>query len=217
MLILACLLAGCGDDENQSEGGGRAETVVAAALGDSITAGAPLWDPDPALRSQIPDPDERSQYGYWAERALPGTDFRNCGVPGERTDEIEARLESCAEGADVLVVQGGVNDIAQGMAVEPVARNLRDMVRAGERLGLRVAIVELLPWNGGYPGAAAPIRRLNELIAEIGRKENVPVIEWYRILEDPRRPGRMRLRLTVDLAHPSVAGYRRLGESVELP
>jgi hypothetical protein len=27
----------------------------------------------------------------------------------------------------------------------------------------------------------------------------------------------MRLRLTSDLAHPSVEGYRRLGESVELP
>ena len=216
MLILACLLAACGDDEQQSKDAGSAETVV-AALGDSITAGTPLWDPDPALRSQIPDPDERSQYGYWAERALPGTDFRNCGVPGEGTDEIEARLESCAEGADVLVVQGGVNDIAQGLAVEASARNLRDMVRAGKRLGLRVAIVELLPWNGGYPGAAAPIRRLNEMIAEIGREENVPVVEWYRILEDPRRPGRMRLRLTIDLTHPSVAGYRRLGEAVELP
>jgi lysophospholipase L1-like esterase len=45
----------------------------------------------------------------------------------------------------------------------------------------------------------------------------VPVIEWYRVLEDPRRPGRMRLRLTIDLAHPSIAGYRRLGEAVELP
>ena len=216
MLILACLLAACGDDEQQSTDAGRAETVV-AALGDSITAGTPLWDPDPALRSQIPDPDERSQYGYWAERALPGTDFRNCGVPGEGTDEIEARLESCAEGADVLVVQGGVNDIAQGLAVDASARNLRDMVRAGKRLGLRVAIVELLPWNGGYPSAAAPIRRLNEMIAEIGREENVPVVEWYRILEDPRRPGRMRMRLTIDLIHPSVAGYRRLGEAVELP
>ena len=147
----------------------------------------------------------------------PAPSFRNCGVPGERTDEIEARLESCAEGADVLVVQGGVNDIAQGLAVEPVARNLRDMVRAGKRLGLRVAIVELLPWNGGFPAAAKPIRRLNELIAEIGTEENVPVIEWYRILEDPRRPGRMRLRLTIDLTHPSIAGYRRLGEAVELP
>ena len=43
------------------------------------------------------------------------------------------------------------------------------------------------------------------------------VLDWYEVLEDRRRPDRMRLRLTNDLTHPSVAGYRRLGEAVELP
>lgn len=212
VLILVCLLVGCGDGERPHSG----DTVV-AALGDSITAGTPLWDPDPSLRSLIPDPDPRSQYGYWAERELAGTDFRNCGVPGERTDEIERRLEECAEGAQVLVVQGGVNDVAQGVPVARAARNLRDMVRRGKELGLRVAIVELLPWNGGYPAADRPIRALNRRIAAIGRDEGVAVNEWYRVLEDPRRPGRMRLDWASDLAHPSVAGYRRLGERLGLP
>ena len=36
------------------------------------------------------------------------------GVYGERTDEIAQRLDECAAGAEVLVVQGGINDIAQG-------------------------------------------------------------------------------------------------------
>ena len=214
--VLATAIAACGGSENDA-GGSRAPSTLVAALGDSITAGSPLWDPDPALRSQISAPDERSQYEYWAERALPGTEFRNCGVPGERTDEIAARLDGCAEGADVLIVQGGVNDLGQGVAPAPVARNLRAMVRRGKQLGLRVAIVELLPWNGGYPDADHPIRELNRRIARIGGEEDVPVLPWYRELEDPRRPGRMRLDLTVDLVHPSVRGYRRLGESVELP
>ena len=142
---------------------------MVAALGDSITAGTPLWDPDPALRAQIPAPDPRSQYGWWAERALADTDFRNCGVPGERTDEIAARLDECARGADVLVVQGGVNDIAQGLAPPVAAANLRAMVRRGKRLGLAVTIVELLPWNGGYPSADPAIRALNRRIADIAR------------------------------------------------
>jgi lysophospholipase L1-like esterase len=213
-LILACVLGGCGGGEGEQ--GERGHTVV-AALGDSITAGTPLWDPDPVLRAQISDPDRRSQYGYWAERELPGTDFRNCGVPGERTDEIERRLEECARGVEVLVVQGGVNDVAQGLPVERAAGNLRDMVRRGKELGLRVTIVELLPWNGGYPAADRPIRALNRRIAAIGRQEGVPVNEWYRVLEDRRRPGRMRLDWTIDLAHPSIEGYRRLGEALGLP
>jgi lysophospholipase L1-like esterase len=188
-----------------------------AALGDSITAGTPLWDPDPARRAQIAAPDPRSQYGYWAERALGGTDFRNCGVPGELTGEIERRLERCARAADVLVVQGGLNDIAAGVAPAVAARNLRDMVRRGRRLGLEVALVELLPWNGGHPQADGPIRRLNREIARIGAQEDVPVSRWYRVVEDPRRPGRMRAEWTIDLVHPTVRGYRRLGEALVLP
>ncbi len=219
ILAVAALAGGCGGAEDSSapETEPPGGLTIVAALGDSITAGAPLWDPNPGFRTQIPDPDRRSQYGYWAERALPGTRFRNCGVNGQRTDEIAARLGQCAEGADVLIVQGGVNDIAQGLPVEGAAENLRAMARRGTELGLRVAIVELLPWNGGSPMAYRPIRALNQRIAAIGRQEKVPVIEWYRVLEDPRRPGRMRQRWTSDGAHPSIEGYRRLGEAVELP
>jgi lysophospholipase L1-like esterase len=219
-LVLALVLpAGCGDSDPSDAAGRDArpgETLV-AELGDSITAGAPLWDPDPGLRADIVDPDRRSQYGYWAERQLPGTRFRNCGVSGERTDELAARLDECAEGADVLIVQGGVNDIAQGLPIGEAAANLRTMVRRGKRLGLRVAVAQLLPWNGGYPAADRRIRELNRRIAAMSREERVAVLEWYDVLEDPHHPGRMRLRLTSDLAHPSVAGYRRLGEAVELP
>lgn len=217
-LVAATTIAitSCGGTEEHADRD-RPPKLLVAALGDSITAGAPLWDPDPALRAQIPAPDRRSQYGYWAERALRQAEFRNCGVPGERTDQIATRLEACAAGAEVLIVQGGVNDIAQGIAPAPAARNLRAMVRRGKELGLRVAIVELLPSNRGYPRADRPIRELNRRIARIGREETVPVLQWYDELEDPRQPGRMRADLTVDLVHPSVKGYRRLGESVELP
>jgi lysophospholipase L1-like esterase len=214
--VTALAITACGATEDDADRD-RPPAVRVAALGDSITAGSPLWDPDSALRSEIPAPDRRSQYGYWAERALPRAEFRNCGVSGERTDEIAARLDGCAEGADVLIVQGGVNDIAQGIAPALAARNLRAMVRRGKQLGLRVAIVELLPWNGAYPRADRPIRELNRRIARIGAEEAVPVFQWYDELEDPRQPGRMRADLTVDFVHPSVKGYRRLGESVELP
>jgi lysophospholipase L1-like esterase len=204
-----CLLVGisaCGEDETR-----------VAALGDSITAGTPGWDPRPEVRAGLAGPDERSQYAYWAERHLPETDFRNCGVPGERTDEIRRRLEDCADGADVLIVQGGVNDIAQGRGTARAAADLGAMVRRGKALGLRVAIVELLPWNDAPPRARRAIRRLNRSIRALARRERVKLIRWYRVVEDPRVPGRMRPRLTADGAHPSVAGYRLLGEAVELP
>jgi lysophospholipase L1-like esterase len=112
----------------------------------------------------------------------------------------------------MLVVQGGINDIAQGRSVEAAAENLRAMVRRGQALGLRVLLVDVLPWNNGWPDAEPKIRRLNQLIAAVARDEGVPLLPFHDTLEDPERPGRMREQWTSDGDHPSVEGYRRLGE-----
>jgi lysophospholipase L1-like esterase len=206
--IAVVLLAGCGGSRTEP----GAKTIV-ATLGDSITAGSPGYEPNPLQRDVLGfGADEKSQWQYWARKAHPEVEFRNCGVYGERTDQIAARLDECAEGAQVLIVQGGINDIAQGRPVEPAAANLRRMVERGKQLGLRVAITELLPWNNGYPEADKPIRRLNELIRAIGRDEGVPVLSFYETLEDARHPGRMREEWTSEGDHPSIEGYRLLGE-----
>jgi lysophospholipase L1-like esterase len=170
--------------------------VIVAALGDSITEGSPGlegWD-------------------VWAARANPDLEIRNCGIYGQRTDEIAARLDACAPGADVLVVQGGINDIAQGRDLDVAAENLRSMVRRGKELGLRVVLADVLPWNNGWPDAEPKIRRLNELIATVASEEKVPLLAFHDTLEDPERPGRMREEWTSDGDHPSTEGYRRLGE-----
>lgn len=153
-------------------------------------------------------------WDVWAARADPRLEIRNCGIYGQRTDEMMARLDDCANGGDVLVVQGGINDIAQGRGVERAAANLRAMVQRGRELGLRVALADVLPWNNGWPDAEPKIRRLNELIAEIGREEGVPLLRFHDTLEDPDRPGRMREEWTSDGDHPSEEGYRRLADVV---
>jgi lysophospholipase L1-like esterase len=189
------------------------QTTLVAALGDSITAGSPGYDPDPRRRDNLGfGADEKSQWEYWAQKQHPELRFRNCGVYGERTDQIAKRLDECAKGAQALVVQGGINDIAQGRPLERAAHNLRRMVARGKELRLPVAIAELLPWNNGYPHADPKIRRLNELINALARDEHVPVLPFYETLEDPARPGRMKEEWTPDGDHPSVEGYRLLGE-----
>jgi lysophospholipase L1-like esterase len=151
-------------------------------------------------------------WDVWAAQADPRLEIRNCGIHGQRTDEIAARLDNCARGADVLVVEGGINDIAQRRGVEGAAENLRAMVRRGKELGLRVLLVDVLPWNNGWPDAEPKIRRLNALLAGVARDEGVPLLPFHDTLEDPDRPGRMREEWTSDGDHPSVAGYKRLGE-----
>src|SRR5205807_572765 len=122
--------------------------VLIAALGDSITAGAPLWDPNPRVRARAPDElNEQSQYEYWARRRLgPNARFRNGGA-----------------------------------------------------------------------AAAARIAQLNRRIAAIGRDQRVPVLLFHDAVADPAHRDRMRGDLTVDGNHPDVAGYRLLGNTVNLP
>jgi lysophospholipase L1-like esterase len=171
------------------------QEVHVAALGDSITAGSP-WDGDPSVG-----------WPAAAAEADPRLRFTVRAVYGKRTDEIARWLDDVVDGAHVLVVQGGINDIAQGRPVEEAAANLRAMIRRGEELGLRVAVANVLPWNNGWPRTEPAIRELNALIAEMG----VPVLPFHETLEDPERQGRMREEWTVEGDHPSVEGYRRLG------
>jgi lysophospholipase L1-like esterase len=190
----------------------RDDSRLVAALGDSITAGNPGYDPHPRLRKQLGlGNNRRSQWEYWAHREHPRLRFRNCGGRGERTDEIARRLESCTDGADAVVIQGGINDLRAGVGPKAVLANLRGMVRAASASGLEVAVADLLPY-GPDPRTDATIERLNGRIAALARRSGATALRFHRTLEDPANPGAMRPEWTADGVHPSVEGYRRLGE-----
>jgi lysophospholipase L1-like esterase len=191
--------------------------VIVACLGDSITAGTPLWDPDPDLRATIAAPDERSQWHWWAARANPGFEFRNHGVNGERTDEIARRFAAAADGVEAIVLEGGINDIVQRRPIETAAQNLSGMAAKAVRLGLRVALADVLPWNNGDARAADDIVRLNELVHEIASGLELPLLPFHDTLVDPDLPDRMPERWTDDGDHPSVEGHRLLGERAFRP
>ncbi|SRR6266404_5034022 len=171
--------------------------MLVAVVGDSISAGSPLW---PA--------EERSRWQWWAARRDLQLEFHTVAEYGKRTDEIAAFMDAAVADADALVVQGGINDIAQGRSVDDAARNLAAMIERGRQLGLSVVTVDVLPWNNGGARAAADIVRLNELIHAF----DVPVLPFNTTLADPERPERMRPECTDDGDHPSVEGHRLLGE-----
>lgn len=231
--LIALLLAGCGGGEDEpaapeppveTSSSDRSGGVSVAALGDSITSGSPLYDPDPEARAALGFGDDaQSQFEYWASKENPDLAFENCGVFGERTDEIAQRLAPCAEGDDVLIVQGGINDIAQALAGGPeagllaakdAAANLDGMLAEAEDMGLEVAVANVLPWNNGHPIADDAINQLNGDIAEIAKRRGVTVLDFYGALEDPDVQGVMAPSYTDDGDHPSIAGYRILGELV---
>jgi lysophospholipase L1-like esterase len=186
--------------------------IVVAVAGDSISAGSPLWDPDPAVRARILEPDERSQWQWWSSQADARLEFRTTAVYGERTDQIGRRLGLVLDGVDVLVVQGGINDVVQRRPLDEAARNLEAMLERGRAAGLALAVTDVLPWNNGDERAAADIERLNELIRQLAESSGAALLPFHDTLADPADPTRMGAGLTDDGDHPSVEGHRLLGE-----
>ena len=186
--------------------------IVVAVAGDSISAGSPLWDPDPAVRARIARPDERSSWQWWASHADPRLEFRTTAVYGERTDEIARRLDLVLADAEVLVVQGGINDIVQQRPVEEAAANLEAMLDRGRAAGLAIAVSDVLPWNNGDEPAADAIGRLNALIDELATRSGATLLPFHDTLVDRDDPNRMRDGLTDYGDHPSIEGHRLLGE-----
>ncbi len=152
---------------------------VVACLGDSITEGSPYWD----SRRRSGDPE--GQWEHWAGLLHPQLAFLNYGIWGERTDEIAHRFDEAVVGADVLIVQGGINDIAAGRPIAAAAENLRNLVERGLALDLTVYLCDVLPWNNGWPDKEASIRELNALIHAF----DVPCLPFHDTLEDPTCPG----------------------------
>jgi lysophospholipase L1-like esterase len=188
--------------------------IVVAVVGDSISAGSPLWDPDPAIRARISAPDERSQWQWWASQGDPRLEFRTTAVYGERTDQIARRLDLVLDGADVLVVQGGINDVVQRRPVEEAARNVEAMLERGRAAGLALAVTDVLPWPNGDERAAADIGSLNALIRQL----DATLLPFHDTLADVVDPSRMGDGLTDDGDHPSIEGHRLLGErAFQLP
>jgi len=177
--------------------------VIVGVAGDSISAGSPLWDPDPSVRATIARPDERSQWQWWAARLDPRLDFRTRAVYGKRTDEIAAFVDDVVDGVDVFVVQGGINDVVQRRPVEDAAANLAAMVQRGRTLGLYVALADVLPWPRGDDRAARDIAALNVLLHEI---EGVTLLRFHDTLAPLDG-------WSDDGDHPSVDGHRLLGEA----
>jgi lysophospholipase L1-like esterase len=186
--------------------------IVVAVVGDSISAGSPLWDPEPAVRARIPAPDERSHWQWWARRADTRLEFQTSAVYGERTDEIARRVDLVLPGAAVLVVQGGINDVVQGRSVEEAGGNLEAMLERGRAAGLALAVADVLPWNNGDARAVEDVRRLNALIRRLAAAVGATLLPFHDTLADPADPHRMREGLTDDGDHPSVEGHRLLGE-----
>lgn len=183
-------------------------------LGDSTTAGTPLF------KSQIEAPpagegDERSQFAYWLRRARSDWQVLNCGVSGERSDQIAARFDRdvLAHAPDVVVIIAGVNDVYQGRDVNQVTANLGAMYDRARRADLAVVAGTIVPYNTARPDQNARMRAINAWIRDASAaREGIWFADTRQAAADPTDPD--RLAASSDGLHPDIDGYRHMADAL---
>jgi lysophospholipase L1-like esterase len=183
-------------------------------LGDSTTAGTPLFK-SPVEAPPAGDGDERSQFAYWLRRAHPDWRVLNCGVNGERSDQIAARFDrdALARRPRVVVIIAGVNDVYQGLAADRVTAQLGAMYDRARHAGVAVVAGAIVPYNTATPDQNARMHAINAWIREsAANRDGLWFVDTRAAAADPLDAD--RLAGSPDGLHPDIDGYRRMAEAL---
>lgn len=190
--------------------------VTIVALGDSTTAGTPLY------KSPIEAPpdgsgDVRSQYAYWLTLARPEWRVLNRGVNGERSDQILLRFDrdvvNINAAPHAVVIIAGVNDVYQGRSAEQVTTALRALYDRAAGARIPVIAGSIVPYNTATVDANRRMHAVNEWIqGEAARDPNVTFVDTRKAAAAADNID--RLAGSPDDLHPDINGYRRMAEAL---
>jgi lysophospholipase L1-like esterase len=200
-------------------------TMAVVAFGDSITDGARATVD---TNSRWPDVLARRL----AARRGPAVGVLNAGISGNRVLGDGAGVSALARfdkdvlmqtGVTHVVIMEGINDIGIARAnASPSAADLiaahRQLIERARARGLKVYGATLTPFEGAAyftPEGEAKRQALNEWIRT--SKAYDAVIDFDRVTRDPAAPTKFLPAYdSGDHLHPGDAGYRAMGEAVDL-
>lgn len=174
------------------------------AVGDSITVGYGLTDPDRQSWPSRTGIDRVGQAGGCLVR-------KDCyDLPPYLSIYRETVL---AKKPDTVVLALGINDVLWGSSPLSVLKGIRRVVAMNDALGVKTYVATLTPLhlNAGrrstWPGADARRRQLNRRL-----RATFPdrLIDFDKVLSGPN--GKLPLRYGLgDGIHPNAAAYRLMG------
>ena len=161
------------------------------------------------------DGDERSPFPYWLGQARPDWTVHNCGVNGERTDQIAARFDRdvLAHKPAVVVIIAGVNDVYQNLPADHVTAQLAAMYDRASKAGLPVVAGTIVPYNTATADQNARMHAVNAwIIQQAAARKRFFVADTRQAAADPANID--RLSGSTDGLHPDIAGYRAMAHAL---
>ena len=183
----------------------RADAVVIAALGDSLTAGYGL----PEAEGLVP------QLQRWLDAAGVEATMLNAGVSGDTTAGGLARLGwTLTPEVDALMVELGANDMLRGLPPEAARANLNAILTEAQNRGLPVLLVGIKAAGNYGPDYKAAFDAIYPDLARIHGAALVPsFFAPLEALDDGSRAVRARL-LQADGLHPTAEGVAAIVEAL---
>lgn len=151
-----------------------------------------------------------------------GRPWMNRGISGQVTEQMLLRFQQDVIDLKpaVVVILGGINDIAQNagfVPVEKTADHIFQMAAMARKAGIRPIICSVLPANvikwrkNIHPSES--IIQLNRLLLDYCNENNITYVDYYTKMVDDTQG--LDTRYTVDGVHPVLAGYQIMEPIIE--
>lgn len=177
-----------------------AEPVTIAALGDSLTHGYGLPQPD-GFVPQLQD---------WLTAQGAEVAMINAGVSGDTTTGGAARVGwTLTPDVDAMIVALGGNDLLRGIGPEVSRASLEAILQAAQSAEVPVLLIGMqAPGNYGPDYKAAFDAIYPELSAQYG---TLYVDSFFKgLMEEGRDPAQLRQWMQADGIHPNAEGVAKI-------
>lgn len=148
-----------------------------------------------------------------------GRDFINRGIGEQTTLQMLARFHQDVASVNpkVVVVAGGTNDIAAGIASNEIEDNLATLGDLAKAHGIKPIFASILPVSDYHKDAdphfertvnrpPAAIQSINTWMKTYCQSQGFVYMDYYASMVDAA--GRMQSELSDDGLHPNAKGYR---------
>lgn len=153
---------------------------------------------------------------YWDISVNDPAPTVNLGIAGQTTPQMLARFNDLiASAPGVVVILGGINDIAQYangvITIPPDIESIKAMAVMAQAAGIRVILCSVLPTH--YNSVSDPllasipatVEDFNQQLMSLAKESGYLYADYYDAMLSPG--GAQNTALFMDAVHPNTAGY----------